>query len=99
MIARLYYHKPKFGILDECTSAISLEMEHGIFQQAKGLSSKNNKLIFSDLGITLITIAHNKELRKHHTHLLRFDGAGKCSFGGIEDMLLDQEQEEEPENA
>jgi hypothetical protein len=36
VIARLYYHRPKFGILDECTSAISLEMEHGIFEQAKG---------------------------------------------------------------
>lgn len=52
-------------------------------------------VFFLDLGITLITIAHNKELRRHHTHLLRFDGAGLCSFGPIEDLLEEQQQEEE----
>ena len=76
-------------------------MEHGIFQQAKGLFdnfSKKKKCISNgnlDLGITLITIAHNKALRKHHTHMLRFDGGGVCSFGKLEDLLEDGQAEDE----
>lgn len=62
---------------------------------------KNSEILtpnlFLDLGITLITIAHNKELRRHHTHLLRFDGAGLCSFGPIEDLLEEQQEEQKEE--
>uniref|UniRef100_A0A6B2L0G9 ABC transporter domain-containing protein n=1 Tax=Arcella intermedia TaxID=1963864 RepID=A0A6B2L0G9_9EUKA len=71
VIARLYFHQPEFGILDECTSAISIEMEHKIFEQAK------------DLGITLITIAHNRALRKHHKYQLNFLGGGAWSLTTI----------------
>ena len=45
-MARLYYHKPMFAILDECTSAISLELEATLYNEA------------SKLGITLFTISH-----------------------------------------
>jgi ABC-type uncharacterized transport system fused permease/ATPase subunit len=58
--ARLLYHKPKFAILDECTSAISPEIEDKLYNLCK---TEN---------ITLITIAHRKSVHKHHNFVLEF---------------------------
>jgi ATP-binding cassette subfamily D (ALD) protein 3 len=73
-MARLFYHKPKFAILDECTSAVSDEVEDEIYQTC-------NKL-----GITLFTVSHRKYLRKHHNYLLTIEGRdGKWSWKDITD--------------
>ncbi|KAK6385605.1 ATP-binding cassette long-chain fatty acid transporter pxa2 [Exophiala oligosperma] len=38
-MARLFYHKPKYAILDECTSSVTLEMERKMYETAKGLGT------------------------------------------------------------
>lgn len=67
-MARLFYHKPEFAILDECTSAISLDIEHILYSKAR------------ELGITLFTISHRASLFKFHEYYLKFDGEGGYTF-------------------
>ncbi|KAJ1537283.1 hypothetical protein HK096_009535, partial [Nowakowskiella sp. JEL0078] len=58
-IARVFYHNPRFLILDEATSAVSNDVESLIYNQAK------------ESGITIITISHRPTLFKYHEFLLR----------------------------
>ncbi|RUP47764.1 hypothetical protein BC936DRAFT_145354 [Jimgerdemannia flammicorona] len=67
-MARLFYHRPQFAILDECTSAVSVDVEAIMYEHAR------------KLGITLFTVSHRPSLIRHHEYLLRFNGEGHYEF-------------------
>ncbi|XP_006607523.1 ATP-binding cassette sub-family D member 3 [Apis dorsata] len=71
-MARLFYHKPQFAILDECTSAVSVDVEDSMYLYCK------------QTNITLFTVSHRRSLWKHHEYYLRMDGRGNYEFKTIE---------------
>lgn len=71
-MARLFYHRPKFAILDECTSSVTLEIERVMYETAKKLD------------ITLMTVSHRRSLWKYHKMILQFDGEGSYVFTGLD---------------
>ena len=84
-MARLMYHGPRYAILDECTSSVTLEMEKAMYDSAK------------ELGVTLMTVSHRRSLWKYHTHILQFDGQGHYIFTKLDAerrLQLEDEKEE-----
>ncbi|KAI8720561.1 hypothetical protein NCS52_00501700 [Fusarium sp. LHS14.1] len=84
-MARLFYHRPKYAILDECTSSVTLETEKAMYDTAKAL------------GVTLMTVSHRRSLWKYHSHILQFDGQGNYVFTRLDAerrLKLEDEREE-----
>ena len=63
-MARLFYHKPKFAILDECTSAVTTDMEERFAAKVRAM------------GTSCITISHRPALVAFHDVILSLDGEG-----------------------
>ncbi|XP_021741036.1 ABC transporter D family member 1-like [Chenopodium quinoa] len=66
-MARLFYHKPKFAILDECTSAVTIDMEERFCAKVRAM------------GTSCITISHRPALVAFHDVVLSLDGEGGWS--------------------
>lgn len=71
-MARLFYHKPKFAILDECTSSVTADMEYVMYTHSQ------------ELGISLLSVSHRTSLWKYHDLILQFDGQGGYLFGDLD---------------
>lgn len=71
-MARLFYHCPRYAILDECTSSVSLEIERIMYTHA------------TSLGISLLTVSHRTSLWKYHDLILQFDGHGGYVFTDLD---------------
>ena len=84
-MARLFYHSPKYAILDECTSSVTLEVERVMYDEAKRR------------GVTLMTVSHRRSLWKYHERILQFDGQGGYVFTRLDAerrLALEDEKEE-----
>lgn len=82
-MARLFYHEPKFAILDECTSSVTSDIEAVMFAEAK------------KRGISMLTVSHRASLWKYHDLILQFDGYGGYIFTDLdaeERLKLEQEK-------
>jgi len=66
--ARLFYHKPKYAVLDEATSSVPTEVEGKMMDHA------------TELGITLLTVSHRPSLWRYHAMILHYDGTGGYVF-------------------
>lgn len=70
-VARLFYHAPKFAVLDEATSAVSVEIENTLYLTAK------------KLGMTLITVTNRKSLYEFHDYALILGGNKDWVFESV----------------
>ncbi|XXG73583.1 hypothetical protein AAC387_Pa07g2478 [Persea americana] len=74
-MARLFFHHPKFGILDECTNATSVEVEEHLYRLA------------NEMGITIVTTSQRPALIPFHSLELRLiDGEGKWELRSIQQL-------------
>lgn len=73
-MARVFFHRPQYVLLDECTSAVSIDVESKMYEQC------------ALLGITLFTISHRPQLERFHDFALRFkgDGTGRWEWHAID---------------
>ena len=58
-MARLFYHKPRYAILDECTSSVGMDIENIMYTYSQ------------KLGISLITVSHRPSLWQYHNWILQ----------------------------
>jgi ATP-binding cassette subfamily D (ALD) long-chain fatty acid import protein len=90
-MARLFYHSPRFAILDECTSAVSMDIEKIMYTHATSTYyhhfEANQKCINQrfdychlELGISLLTVSHRPSLWQYHNFILQYDGQGGYVF-------------------
>jgi len=60
--ARLFYHRPAFVVLDECTNGISPDVERDLYDRC------------SQLRLAIFSISHKIELKEFHDYELHYHG-------------------------
>lgn len=70
--ARLFYHKPRFVVLDECTNGVSPEVEHDLYGRCK------------KLGLAVFSISHKNELKLFHDYELHYTGDAEGTWAWSE---------------
>mmetsp|Transcript_7314 Transcript_7314/g.17695 ORF Transcript_7314/g.17695 Transcript_7314/m.17695 type:complete len:688 (+) Transcript_7314:46-2109(+) len=75
--ARLFYHRPSFVVLDECTNGISPDVEQTIYTKC------------SEMGLGVFSISHKIELKGFHDLELRYMGDSVGSW----ELLSCQDQQ------
>jgi ATP-binding cassette, subfamily D (ALD), peroxisomal long-chain fatty acid import protein len=78
-MARMFYHKPRFAVLDEATSAVSQDVEALMYERAKASGISMSSLL-QLLTVALVTISHRPTLLKYHQNQLRL-GTGEDGYG------------------
>lgn len=73
-LTRVFFHKPKYAILDECNSTLDLSAEASIFEKLTSLS-----------GTGIVTISHRHTLFKYHSKFLTYDGCGDYTYHDTSD--------------
>ncbi|KAJ2819485.1 ATP-binding cassette long-chain fatty acid transporter pxa2 [Coemansia erecta] len=90
-MARLFYHRPQYAIMDECTSTVSMDIEKIMYTHA------------TQLGITLLTVSHRQSLWQYHNFILQYDGQGGYMFSKLDPerriALMEEKQQIEQELA
>lgn len=84
-MARLLYHKPRFAVLDECTSAVSADGELKLYEELQ------------QSGITLFSIAHRPALKRFHSLVVVIEGTVSKSAAGwhCEELAQPQLQQQQ----
>ncbi len=80
-MARLFFHRPAYAILDESTSACQIDVEQQMYTEAKRL------------GISLITVSHRHTLHKFHDFLLTMDGRGGWTYSPMDKVSAGSKEE------
>jgi len=75
-ICRLFFHRPRFAVLDECTSAVAAHIEEQLYERLQ------------EYQIAYITICHRPALKRFHNENLVLTGDGK---GGWDTIAIPQE--------
>merc|ERR1711916_24331 len=83
--ARLAYHRPLVGVLDEASAAVSMDVEAQLYKHCK------------ELDITLFTISHRSSLWQFHEKMLCFTDDGHYTLSDIDADVL-REASERSEN-
>ncbi|KAG7892780.1 hypothetical protein KL925_000954 [Ogataea polymorpha] len=73
-LVRMYYHQPRFAVLDECTSSISPDLEQECY-----------RLAIEQFGITVLSVCHRTSLWKFHSHILKFGNSKNKEMTDEED--------------
>lgn len=66
--ARVFYHKPMFALLDESSSAVSMDFEHILYKKCR------------EFNITMLTISQRNSLFPFHDYLLELKEDHTWSF-------------------